>query len=261
MTGLLQTKTIVLVHGLWVTTESWAPFKARYEAAGYRVHTPTWEPLEGRTAAELNAAPPKALGSLGLKAIVDRQQAFIEALPEKPLLVGHSFGGLFVQMLLDRGVGVAGVAINPAPIAGVVHGLTTLTAALPVIARWNGWNRPYAMSRARFGRRYANAAPKAQIDDAYARYVIPTSGRVVHEAAFWAGSGVNPARRTVPLLITAGDADRLITPYMSRAAYGIQRRSPARTDYHLFPGRSHLLIAEPGWEEVADFALAWATGL
>jgi pimeloyl-ACP methyl ester carboxylesterase len=257
----LATKTIVLVHGLWVTTESWAPFKARYEARGYTVHTPTWAPLEGRTAAELNASPPPELGRLSILDIVGRQAAFIESLPEKPLIVGHSFGGLFAQMLLDRGLGVAGAAINPAPIAGVVHGPTTLTAALPVIARPNGWNRPYVMSRARFGRRYANAAPRDQIDDAYARYVIPTSGRAVHEAAFWTHSGVKPARRTAPLLITAGDADRLITPYMSRAAYHIQKASPARTDYHLFPGRSHLLIAEPGWEEVADYALAWAEGL
>lgn len=257
----LAKKTIVLVHGLWVTTDSWAPFKARYEARGYTVHTPTWAPLEGRTAAELNADPPRELGRLSIIDIVERQAAFIRNLPEPPLIIGHSFGGLFTQMLLDRNVGVAGVAINPAPIGGILHGPTTLTAALPVIARVNGWNRPYAMSRALFGRRYANAAPQDQIDDAYARYVIPTSGRAIHQAAFWLGSGVKPARRTVPLLITAGDADRLITPYMSRAAYRIQEHSAARTDYHLFPGRSHLLIAEPGWEEVADYALAWAESL
>lgn len=261
MAGLLATRTIVLIHGLWVTTESWAPFKARYEAAGYRVHTPTWRALQGATAEQLNRQPPRALGRLTIGEIVDGLQAYVEALPEQPLLVGHSFGGLFVQLLLDRGVGVAGVALNPAPIAGVVHGPTTLTAALPIIARWDGWSRPYRFSRERFGARYANAAPKAQQDEAYDSYVIPTSGRAVAQAALWLGTGVDPKRRTAPLLITAGDADRLITPYMSKAAYRLQRRSPARTDYRMFRGRSHLLIAEPGWEEVADEALAWARAL
>lgn len=256
-----QTKTIVLIHGLWVTTDSWALFRARLEAAGYTVHTPTWHVLQGATAGHLNHYPPPALGKLSVTTIVDGLQAFIEALPEKPLLIGHSFGGLFTQLLLDRGVGVAGVAINPAPIGGILHGPTTLTAALPILAGWNGWGRPYAFTRRRWARRYANAAPKAQQDEAYDSYVIPTSGRVVAMAAFWLGTWIKATRRTAPLLITAGDRDRLITPYMSRAAYRIQKRSAARTDYHLFAGRSHLLIAEPGWEEVCDAALDWARGL
>ncbi len=255
-----RTRTIVLAHGLWVTTDSWRPFRDRFEAAGYEVHTPTWAPLSGRTAAELNATPPEALGSLGVRAIVDGLQACIGSLPESPLLVGHSFGGLFVQLLADRGVGVGVAAINPAPIGGIVHGPTTLAAALPVIARWSGWNRPYAFTRERFGRRYANAAPPEQIDEAYATYVIPTSGRAVYDAAFWRDTRIDPRRRTVPLLITGSDADRLVTPYLSRAAYAIQRRSLAPTDYLGFPGRSHLLIAEPGWEEVADAVLDWARG-
>lgn len=261
MAGLLTTKTIVLVHGLWVNTDSWAPFRARYEAAGYTVHTPTWHVLQGATAEHLNHYPPRALGKLSVGEIVDGLQAFIETLPEKPLLIGHSFGGLFVQLLLDRGLGVAGVALNPAPIGGIVHGPTTLTAALPILARWNGWSRPYSFSRGRFAARYANAAPVEQQNEAYDSYVIPTSGRAVAGAALWLGTFIKPKRRTVPLLITAGDEDRLITPYMSRAALGIQCRSAARTDYHLFPGRSHLLIAEPGWEEVADHALHWAEAL
>lgn len=259
--AIADTRTIVLIHGLWVTTDSWAPFRARLEAAGYTVHTPTWHVLQGASAEHLNHYPPPALGKLTLGTIVDGLQTFIEALPEKPLLIGHSFGGLHTQMLLDRGVGAAGVAINPAPIAGIIHGPTTLTAALPILARWNGWSRPYAFTRARWARRYANAAPKDQQDAAYDSYVIPTSGRVAAQAAFWLGSGIDPKRRTAPLLITAGDRDRLITPYMSKAAFGIQRRSAARTDYHLFPGRSHLLIAEPGWEEVCDYAVEWAKGL
>ena len=254
-------KTVVFVHGAWVTADSWAPFKARFEAAGYTVHTPTWPHLEGRTAAELNAHPPEGFGGLTVGAILDHLQAFIETLPEPPLLVGHSFGGMFVQKLLDRGLGHAGVALNPVLIGGIVPGLTTLGAALPILLRPGGWTRPYAFSPARYARRYANGAPPAQQASSYGDYIIPAPGRIFYQAASWIGTGIDPRRRTQPLLISAGDADRLVTPYLSRAAYEIQRRSKARTDYVMFPGRSHLLIAEPGWDEVADYALAWAAGL
>ena len=254
-------KTVVLIHGLWVTTDSWADFRTPWEAAGWTVLTPTWAVLEGRSAAALNAAPPSGLGGLTVGRIVDGLQAVISALPAPPLLVGHSFGGLFTQMLLDRFVGRSGIALNPAPIGGVIPGWWTLTAALPPILRWNGWNRPYAMSRKRWAARFANAAAPELQDSSYDSYVIPTPGRVFYQAAFWAGTRVEPRRRTRPLLITSGDQDRLVTPYLSRAAFRQQSRSPARTDFHSFPGRSHLLIAEPGWEEVAEVCMAWADSL
>jgi pimeloyl-ACP methyl ester carboxylesterase len=193
--------------------------------------------------------------------VVDHLQRFIETLPEQPLLLGHSFGGLYTQMLLDRGVGRAGVALNPVPIGGIVPGPTSLGAVLPVFLRANGWNRPYAFTPKVWADRFANGAPASQQQAAFDSYVIPAPGRIFYQAASWLGTGIDPRRRTAPLLITAGDRDRLVTPYISRAAYGIQRRSPARTDYLMFPGRSHLLCAEPGWEEVANATLAWFADL
>ncbi|MDO9337142.1 MAG: alpha/beta hydrolase [Caulobacter sp.] len=256
-----MSKTIVLIHGAWVTPASWASFRQPLEAAGYSVHAPTWPRLDGFTPAEINASPPAGFGALTVGTVVDHLQRFIEALPEQPILIGHSFGGLYTQLLLDRGVGVAGVALNPVLIGGIVPGPTTLTAALPILARPNGWNRPYAFSRDRWFRRFANGAPKALSDQAYDSFVIPAPGRIFYQAASWIGTLIDPRRRTAPLLITGGDADRLVTPYLSRAAFRIQKGSPARTDYASFPGMSHFLIAEPGWELVAQTALDWIEGL
>ena len=251
-------RSLVLIHGAWVTAQSWDTFRQPFEAAGYTVHTPTWPMLEGRSARELNESPPSGFGALTTGSIVDRLQAFITTLPDAPLIVGHSFGGLFTQMLLDRGVGRAGVAINPVPIGGIVPGPTSLTAVLPAVARWNGWNRPYAMSRHVWSKRFANTAPPVLQNSSYDTYVIPTSGRILHQAATWLGTVVRPARRTVPLLITGSQGDRLITPYISQATINLQRHSPAPTDFAQFADRSHLLIAEPGWEEVAARAIDWA---
>lgn len=252
-----MTGTIVFIHGAWVTPQSWDVFRAPFDAAGYAVHTPAWPYVGDHPAAAMNARPPKRFGGLGVGTIADHLQAYIEALPEKPILLGHSFGGLLTQMLLDRGVGVAGIALNPAPIGGLIPGISALRAIAPILLRLNAWNRPYKFTRRRFGDLFANAAPEALVDEAYGRYVIPAPGKIFHQAAFWSGTWVDPERRTQPLLITGGSADRLVSLYLSRAAYRMQRRSPARTDYRHFDGRSHFLIAEPGWEEVARYALDW----
>lgn len=256
-----MTKMIVLVHGAWVTPDSWDIFRQPFEAAGYAVHAPAWPFVEGHSATELNEKPPAGLGSLTVGRIADKYQAFVGTLPEAPILVGHSFGGLLVQMLLDRGVGAAGVALNPAPIGGIVPGPSALRAIAPILLRPTAWRKPYRFTRRRFAELFANGAPEAVAGKAYDRFVIPAPGMIFHQAAFWLGTGVRPGRRKQPLLITGGDEDRLVSPYLSRAAYRRQRRSSAPTDYLEFPGRSHFLIAEPGWETVAASALSWIENL
>lgn len=251
------TNSIVFVHGAWMTAASWDNFIPPFAAAGFSAHVPTWPGLDGLSAAEINAAPPAGFGGLRIGTIVDHYADFIRSLPEPPILVGHSFGGLIVQLLLDRGLGAAGVAIDPAPIGGVPAGLRALVSAFPILARWNGWNRPYALSQREFAAKFANGAPAGQQAAAYHSVAIPAPGRIFYQAAFMLGTWISPRRRSVPLLITGGSRDRLVTSFMSRLAFRRQRRSPARTDYRLFAGRSHFLTAEPGWEDVADTVLRW----
>jgi pimeloyl-ACP methyl ester carboxylesterase len=257
----VNTKTVVFIPGAWMTPESWDGMRGVFDKAGYKTHAPAWPLLDGATAAALREKPPMGLGSLSVGRIVEHYQAYIAKLPEKPLIVGHSFGGLFTQLLLDQGVGVAGIAIDPAPIAGVIPGPVSLAAAFPVLARVGGWSRPFTLSRAAFASSFANTAPPDIQKSAYDKLVVPTSGLIFYQAASWIGTFVHPRKRAQPLLITVGEKDRTVTPYVARAAYNKQKHSPAKTDFKLFPGMSHFLIAEPGWEKVANFALDWAKAL
>ena len=249
---------IVLIHGAWVTAASWDDFRRPFEDAGHVVHTPTWPFLGGRSAAEINRAPPARFGSLTVGRIADHLEGQI---PGAAVLIGHSFGGLLTQMLLDRGVGSAGIAINPVPIGGIVPGPTSIGAIVPIVTRWARWRRPYAFTRDRWFRRFANAAPREQADAAYDSFVIPAPGRIFYQAASGIGTRIDPRRRTAPLLITGSDRDRLVTPYISRAAFRIQRGSAAPTDYLDFAGHSHFLLSEPGWETVARACLDWIARL
>jgi pimeloyl-ACP methyl ester carboxylesterase len=252
-----MSRTIVLIHGAWLTPASWEPFRERYEGRGFATLAPPW-PLEDLPLEDLRRAPPPGLGRLTIGRIVDRYEDVIRGLSETPIIMGHSYGGLFTQLLLDRGLGVAGVAFDPAPIRGVVPRPRTLLSALPVFLSWRSWSRVVTMSLGQFATNFAQTLPDDEKRLAWERWVIGTPGRLYWQGALGIGTGIqarNPKR--APLLLVAGEEDRTIVPAMVRATYRKQRRAPSLTAFKTFPGRSHFLCTEPGWEEVADYALAW----
>jgi pimeloyl-ACP methyl ester carboxylesterase len=256
--GSPMSKTIVLIHGAWLTPASWDLFRARYEARGFTVVAPPW-PFEDRPIADLRRSPHPNLGKLTVRKLVDHYENLIRELYEPPILIGHSVGGIVVQMLLDRGLGAAGVAIDPAPVRGVFPTPRALRAALPAFLAWRGWSRTVTMTPRHFARSFANTLPPADQRTAYERHVVPTPGRLYYQLATGIGTGVNFSNATrAPLLLIAGEADQTIEPSMVRANYNRYRRSPALTELKTFPNRPHLLVASPGWEEVADYALEWA---
>ncbi len=248
-------RTALFITGAWMHTSSWDKFRGVFEPAGYRTLAPA-RPGLAHAPASSRASPDPVLHGLGLKAITDHYAAIIQTVDAPPLLIGHSFGGLVVQLLLDRGLGAAGVALDPGPIAGVVPGPVSLLAATPPL--FKGPNGVYTLTRAGFGSSFANTVPVAELPRLYDAYVVPAPARIFYEAALMLGTRVHPATRTQPLLITAAERDRTVTPYLARAAYTIQKRSPARTDFREFAGRSHFLCAEAGWEDVAGAVLDWA---
>ncbi len=252
-----KSKYAFFIPGAWMTPACWDNFRKTFEAAGYKTDSKPWPYLDGDAAA-LRANPPEALGPLSVGQIVDHYEALIRALPEPPVIIGHSFGGLYTQLLLDRGVGRAGIAIDPGPIAFALPGPQSLLAALPPILRWRGWARPFLISRAGFALNFANTLPAEAQEAAYDAFVVPTSGMIFHQAAASIGTVAHPSRRQQPLLITAAEHDRTVTPYLSRVIYNAQKHAPSRTDFKHYPGLSHSLIFEPGWETVAKDCLDWA---
>jgi alpha-beta hydrolase superfamily lysophospholipase len=253
-----MTNTIMLIHGAWLNAKSWEGFKARYEAKGYTVVTPNW-PYDDGEPAELRANPHPMLKTVGVQGIVDHLEAEIRKLPEAPILIGHSAGGVWTQILLDRGLGVAGVAIDPAPTTGVRLGIHSIVSAFPVLGSWGSWKRTMHMSREFFGNRFANALPKDKVDDYYDRYIVPTAGKVYWDGILTSIGKIrwnNPDR--APLLLIGGGLDLIADASMTRAIYEKQRRAPSQTALKIFEDRSHFTCIEAGWEAVADFALDWA---
>ena len=250
------TKTVLFITGAWMHTSSWDKFRSAFEASGYKTLAPAWPYLEAATAAELRDSPDKRLGTLTFGKIVDHYAKIIDGLDEQPLIVGHSMGGLITQLLLDRGYGVAGIAMDPGPIAGALPGPVSLLAAIPPILVGPG--NTHTISREGFAKNFANTISAGEQQAAYDAFVVPTPSNIFYQAAGMIGTWVKVKDRKQPLLVISAEHDRTVTPYLAKAIYNIQKRSPARTDFHQFADRSHFLAGEKGWEDVARYAIDWA---
>lgn len=258
-----DTETIILIHGLWETPRAWEAFRALYERCGHRVLAPPWPRLGEEV--ETIRADPSPLAGLGIAEIVDHYDGYVRALKRRPILMGHSLGGLVVQMLLDRGLGAAGVAIAPAPPKGVLRiPLSTIRSLSAVLLHPASYRGVVVLSFEQYRYAFANTMDERDARAAYERLAIPAPGRPVIQTAL---ANVNLNSTTfvdyengarAPLLLIVGSSDHLLPPSLVRANYKRQAVSAAVTDIQEFPGRDHLIITEPGWEEVADETLAWA---
>lgn len=247
---------ILLIHGAWLTPRAWAPFRARYAARGMTVLAPAWPGLDG-VSEPPRAAPAHGLGGLTLEGLVEAFARRAQALEAPPILIGHGLGGLVVQRLLDRGLGACGVAIATLPPVGLPARTRAAWSLRRMGGLWRGGDGLATLTFERFSTLFAHTLSEAERRRAYAEHVAPAPARLVRQALL-TPAGPPCARRRPPLLLIAGDVDRVAPPTMVRQAAHRQRRVAARTDLQGFSGRSHWLCLEPGWEEVADFALAWA---
>jgi pimeloyl-ACP methyl ester carboxylesterase len=257
-----EKRTIVLIHGLWMTPRSWDPFRHYYAERGHPVVAPPWPRLQEVEEVRRDSSP---LDGLGVTEIVDHYQRVIRELDEPPIIMGHSFGGMYVQLLLDRGLGAAGVAIDAAAPKGVLKLPFSQARSLwPVLRNPANRNRTVALTFEQFKYAFANNMSDADARAAYELNAIPGPGRPVFQAGFatlapHAATRVNYRNDTrAPLLFIAGGEDHIVPPSVNRSNCSKYRHSKAVTAFEEFPGRSHLIVAQTGWEEVADHALTWS---
>lgn len=257
-----MTRTIVFIHGAWVTPLCWERFIPFFEARGYRCLAPAW-PGKDRSVDEIRRDP-SPLEGLGIAEIVAHYERIIGGLEEPPILIGHSFGGLFTQILLDRGLGAAGVAIDSAPPKGVwALEPTAVRALLGVLLTWRFWRKAVRWTFSNFRYAFVHTLAPDEARAAYDRHVTPESGRIFFQAAVAAMDRKSPMKvdfsngTRAPLLLIAGGQDRIVPAVINRRNLKAYAKSSARTDFREFPGRVHWTIAQDGWEDVAGYAATW----
>lgn len=254
---------IVLIHGLWMTPLCWEGWIGRYESNGYSVTAPAWPGFD--VGEDVLRAEPERVAGLDIKTIVDSYAIHINALDEPPIIIGHSFGGLFAQLLLDRGLGRAGVALHPAHPRGAKWiPVSTLRSTMPILGNPLSKGKATPLTEKQFHYAMTNTLPAEASKPLYERYAVPAANKVL-----WQGGFANLARHSAarvdfknpdraPLLLVAGEKDNIVRASTVRSNYRLQQRSSALTAFKEFSGRPHLYAGVPGWEDVADFVLDWA---
>ena len=253
---------VVFVHGLWLLPSSWDRWAELFEEAGYTTLTPGW-PDDPDTVAEAKEHP-EVFARKSIGQVADHFETVIGGLDRKPVIIGHSFGGLLTQILAGRGLAAASVAIDPAPFRGVLPlPISSLKSAFPVLGNPANRNRavPLTYEQFRFG--FANAVSEDEAKQLYETYSVPTSGKPLFQAATanlnpWTEAKVdtkNPERG--PLLIISGEKDHTVPWAIANASYQQQEHNQGVTEIVEMKNRGHALTIDSGWREVADTALAF----
>jgi non-heme chloroperoxidase len=253
---------VIFVHGMFLHARSWGGWLDSFRSAGYAPVAPGW-PGEADTVAVARARPGSVAGN-GIDDIVGHYAQLIAGLEVPPILIGHSTGAMIVQRLLGQGLAAAAVAIQPAPIKGVVA-----LAPSTVRAGWMGLRNPANRARAlsltpeQFRYAFGNALPPATSAELHQRWTIPSPGRPLFELAAANLSRRSPAKVDTaaptrgPLLLIAGGRDHAAPAGVVRATARRYRGSPAVTDYQEFADRGHSMPIDHGWPEIADAVLTW----
>ncbi len=253
---------VVFVHGLWLHADSWGAWVDLFREAGYAPTAPGW-PGDSNTVEETRKQTQLVAGH-GIDDVVQHYAGIIGGPDAKPIVIGHSFGGLVVQRLLGQDLAAAAVAIDPAPIKGIVF-LPPSALRVASVALRNPTNkkRAVALTAKQFRYGFGNALPPKESDELYERWTIPSPGKPLFEAAFANFSPHSPAKVNTgnatrgPLLVTAGGKDHTVPAAVSTATVKQYDKSAAVTDLEEFPDRGHSLTIDSGWREVADAVLAW----
>jgi non-heme chloroperoxidase len=253
---------VVFVHGLWLLPSSWDRWAALFEEAGYPAVTPGW-PDDPETVEEAKEHP-ETFARKMVGQVADHFAEVIGRLKKKPVVVGHSFGGLITQMLAGRGLAVVSVAIDPAPFRGVLPlPLSSLKSASPVLLNPANRNRAVALTFEQFKYGWANALGEDEAKELYQKYHVPAAGAPLFQAAAanlnpWTEVKVdtkNPERG--PLLILDGEKDNTVPWAIADASYKKQKQNQGVTEIAKVPNRGHSLTIDNGWREVAETALAF----
>jgi non-heme chloroperoxidase len=251
---------VVFVHGLWLLPSSWDRWVKLFEEAGYVALTPGW-PDDPETVAEARAHPEVFAGK-GISEIADYQEAIIRRLNRKPVIIGHSFGGLLTMILAGRGLASASVAISPAPFRGVLPlPFSALRTASVALRNPANWNRAVPLTYEQFRYSFANAVGEDEAKELYLGYSVAGAGEPLFQAASanvnpWSEAKVdsmNPARG--PMLIISADFDHTVPWAIANASFKKQKRNKGVTEIVKMPERGHSLTIDGGWRETAEKAL------
>lgn len=254
-------KSVVFITGTFISHTCWDEWIAYFEQQGYQCLAPAW-PHKALPSEELRNRPAHdAIAFNTLSSLTDHFASILAALPEKPILIGHSLGGLVVQLLLQRGLGAAGVAIHSFPPQGVCsYRFSFLKVMWETMMVFTSGRETYLMSFRKWKYTIANRLTCDEQKELYYKYVIPESKKIIRDT-FKCSTQIDFKLPHAPLLFTSGTSDQLIPASLNYCNFKSYASGHSQTDYAEFKGHTHLVFGHAAWNKEADFILHWLGGL
>ncbi|WP_216595930.1 carboxylesterase [Flammeovirga sp. OC4] len=258
-TKQLQSKTVVFIHGLFMNNQTWNQWKTLFEKEGYTCYTPAHPKHEGNPAS-LREHPPQGLENVQFQDWITELETLIDSLPEKPILIGHSFGGLTAQKLVEAGKAEAAILISSVPPKGnITFKLSFLKANNKVIARSKGntvFNPADQEYKEWFHYAITNTMSKEKSDELFEMYAVPES-RQTPRASLQKIAKIDTKKPHVPLLFIGGLDDVIVPNVLIKKTIKKYKDKDSIVDYKFYEGKDHFICGAPGWEEVANYSLEW----
>jgi pimeloyl-ACP methyl ester carboxylesterase len=255
MSNKITSKTIVFIHGLFMNPASWQQWVKHFENKGYKCYAHA-NPYHAGAVADLKKNIDPHLSKLTFGQVVDSLVKFIDNLPEKPILIGHSIGGLCVQKLINMDKGVAGICINSASPQGILSfKWSFIKSNISVINPFKG-NSVFIADIDWFHYAFCNTMTLAQTQKEYDTYVVPESRNVPRSSTGKDGK-IDFKKPHAPLLMIAGEKDNIIPPSLNVKNFNAYKDKNSTIDFKEFEGRTHYICGQEKWEEVADYIATW----
>src|SRR6056297_889578 len=254
--GVDMTETIFFIHGMWGGAWYWGNYRRFFENQGYRCEATTLRHHD----MDPRGVPDPRLGTTGLLDYAADLEQEIRELNVKPILMGHSMGGLLSQMLAERGLAKAIVLVTPAPPSGNWMCLkpSVVRSFWSIQMKWGFWKKPMLPKFDAAVYSMLHLLPPDEQKETYEKFVYE-SGRAMFEIGYWlldsnGAAKVDASKVACPVLVVAGAEDRASPPSVARP---IAERYKSVSTYKEFEGQAHWMVAEPGWQEVAEYIEAW----
>ena len=253
-------KSVVFITGAFISHTCWDEWVTYFEEAGYHCLAPAWPHKDLPSEELLNRPAHDAIELNKIGSLTDHFAAVVAALPEKPILIGHSLGGLVVQLLLQRGLGAAGVAIHSFPPQGVNrYRFSFLKVIWGTMMLFTSNRETYLMSFRKWKYTIANGLTCDEQKELYYKYVIPESKKIIRDT-FKCATKIDFKLPHAPLLFTSGTSDKLVPASLNY--YNFKNYATGYpVTYAAFKGHTHLVFGHAAWKVEADFILHWLGGL
>ncbi|MEI9910243.1 MAG: alpha/beta hydrolase [Bacteroidota bacterium] len=254
-------KTILFISGSFISHYSWNNWRVFFEENGYITNAPAW-PYRNDSAEILRKRHPDAdIASITLLQLLDYYEGIANSFPEQPVLIGHSLGGLIVQVLLNRGVGAAGIVINSVPPRGV---MTFTFSYLSFIVRHLGFltsiKTTYLLSFSGWRHFVTNGMPIADQKKSYNTMAVPES-RLVARDCFSRTAKIDFKKAHVPLLFVAGNEDWIIPASLNYFNYKKYSHKKSVTAYKEFKKNNHFVFTKPSEMAITTYIQIWLLNL